>query len=218
MYFMAIILNGSCLQADWQALHHPHIQTIISGLRDVYLVPILDPSNPHFGVGSICILASLDGFFEYMELSPCSANEWLKKGRCSQWDTSKTKEDTDARGVEPLAGDAVFAEGLDTMLGIVDARYIQHCCPLLMEMRGVLVEGKKRRQRQREPNWPASPGLQRTRFIRKITPVQNPGPSVSWDISSSMMAGENIALNNLSSSTEDHLKWKLQVCVWTCFH
>jgi hypothetical protein len=129
---MAIILNGSCLQADWQALHHPHIQTIISGLRDVYLVPILDPSNPHFGVGSICILASLDGFFEYMELSPCSANEWLKKGRCSQWDTSKTKEDTDARGVEPLAGDAVFAEGLDTMLGIVDARYIQHCCPLLM--------------------------------------------------------------------------------------
>jgi hypothetical protein len=33
-----------------------------------------------------------------------------------------------------------------------------------------------------------------------------------------MMAGENIALNKLSSSTEDHLKWKLQVCVWTCFH
>ncbi len=67
-----------------------------------------------------------------MELSACSANEWLKKGRRSQWDTSKTKEDTDVRGVEPLAGDTVFAEGLDTMLGIVDARYIQHCCPLLM--------------------------------------------------------------------------------------
>jgi hypothetical protein len=88
-------------------------------------------------VGSICILASLDAFFEYMDLTPLNG-EWSNKVKAN---TSPVKH-KDASGVEgedirrlsetqaeerPLA-----FKGLDTMLGIIDSRYIQHCCPLLM--------------------------------------------------------------------------------------
>lgn len=203
------------LKADWLALSHPQFQSIISSLREVYLLPMLNPSSEQFGVGSICILASLDAFFEYMDLTPLNG-EWSNKVKAN---TSPVKH-KDASGVEgedirrlsetqaeerPLA-----FKGLDTMLGIIDSRYIQHCCPLLMELRGVLVEGKKRRHRQREPNWPDSPGQPRARTVRKITPVQRPGPSPSLDISSNLPNGEKVAAEHGSDSQDDQLKLKLQ--------
>jgi len=73
------------------------------------------------------------------------------------------------------------------------------------------VEGKKRRQRQREPNWPDSPSQPRARTVRKITPVQRPGPSQSLDISSNLPTGEKVAAVHGSESQNDHLKLKLQV-------
>lgn len=88
-------------------------------------------------VGSICILASLDGFFEYMELSP-NSNEWPNKGRSSSLSPPVVKgnrsiEGKDTRKLAQMQAEVAGCfEGLDTMLGIVDARYIQHCCPLLM--------------------------------------------------------------------------------------
>lgn len=88
-------------------------------------------------VGSICILASLDGFFEYMELSP-NSNEWPNKGRSSSLSPPVLKgnrsiEGKDTRKLAQMQAEVAGCfEGLDTMLGIVDARYIQHCCPLLM--------------------------------------------------------------------------------------
>lgn len=39
-----------CMQADWLALSHPQFQSIISSLREVYLLPMLNPSNEQFKV------------------------------------------------------------------------------------------------------------------------------------------------------------------------
>lgn len=73
------------------------------------------------------------------------------------------------------------------------------------------MEGKKRRHRQREPSWPDSPGQPRARIVRKITPVQRPGPSQSLDISSNLAIGEKVAAEHGSDSQDDQLKLKLQV-------
>lgn len=73
------------------------------------------------------------------------------------------------------------------------------------------MEGKKRRQRQREPNWPDSPGQPRARAVRKITPVQRPEPSQSMDISSNLPTGVKVPAEHGSDSQNDHLKLKLQV-------
>ena len=81
----------------------------------------------------------------------------------------------------------------------------------MQDLRGVLVEGKKRRQRQRDPNWPDSPGVSRVRSVRKITPIQRPGPSQHIDISVGVKIGENLTTIISSDSQEDQLKLKLQV-------
>ena len=75
------------------------------------------------------------------------------------------------------------------------------------------MEGRKRRHRQREPNWPDSPGQPRARTVRKITPVQRPGPSQSLDISSSLPTGEKVTAEHGSGSQDDQLKLKLQVLI-----
>ena len=79
------------------------------------------------------------------------------------------------------------------------------------ELRGILVEGKKQTHRQRESNWPDSPRQPRARTVRKITPVQRPGPSPSLDISSNLPNGEKVAAEHGSDSQDDQLKLKLQV-------
>lgn len=38
------------VQADWQALSHSHFEAIVSALRDLYLLPMLDPTSVKFGV------------------------------------------------------------------------------------------------------------------------------------------------------------------------
>ncbi|XP_024372189.1 uncharacterized protein [Physcomitrium patens] len=203
------------LKADWLALSHPQFQTILFSLREVYLLPMLNPLSEQFGVGSICILASLDAFFEYMDLAPHNS-EWSKKDKTNtspvQHREVSSVEGEDTRRLSEIQADErpLTFKGLDTMLGIIDSRYIQHCCPLLMELRGVLVEGKKRRLRQREPNWPESPGFARTRTVRKITPVQRPGPSQTLDISSNSANGERITTEHGFESQDDQLKLKLQ--------
>lgn len=88
-------------------------------------------------MGSICILASLDAFFEYMDLTPCNG-EWSKKAKSN---TSPVKhrdglgiEGEDIRRLSEIQAEErpLSFNGLDTMLGIIDSRYIQHCCPLIM--------------------------------------------------------------------------------------
>ena len=88
-------------------------------------------------VGSICILASLDAFFEYMDLTPFNG-EWSKKVNANT-SPAKLKDALGVEGEEIRRLSEIQAEerplafkGLDTMLGIIDSRYIQHCCPLLM--------------------------------------------------------------------------------------
>jgi len=88
-------------------------------------------------VGSICILASLDAFFEYMDLTPCNG-EWSKKSKSNtspvkHGDLSGVGGEETRRLSEIQAEERPLAfNGLDTMLGIIDSRYIQHCCPLIM--------------------------------------------------------------------------------------
>lgn len=88
-------------------------------------------------VGSICILASLDAFFEYMDLTPCNG-EWSKKSKSitspvKHRDGLGTEGEDTRRLTEFQAEERPLAfSGLDTMLGIIDSRYIQHCCPLMM--------------------------------------------------------------------------------------
>lgn len=88
-------------------------------------------------VGSICILASLDAFFEYMDLAPHNS-EWSKKDKTNtspvQHREVSSVEGEDTRRLSEIQADErpLTFKGLDTMLGIIDSRYIQHCCPLLM--------------------------------------------------------------------------------------
>lgn len=81
-------------------------------------------------------MASLDAFFEYMDLTPCNG-EWSKKSVSSS--TVETRvglgvENEDSRRLSEVQADErpLAFNGLDTMLGIIDSRYIQHCCPLIM--------------------------------------------------------------------------------------
>lgn len=55
MYILYIYVNkfnfhSMCVQADWQALSHSHFEAIVSALRDLYLLPMLDPTSVKFGV------------------------------------------------------------------------------------------------------------------------------------------------------------------------
>ena len=84
-------------------------------------------------VGSICILASLDAFFEYMDLTPFNG-EWSQKGKANTSPVKHKDEGGDTRRLSEIQAEErpLAFKGLDTTLGIIDSRYIQHCCPLLM--------------------------------------------------------------------------------------
>lgn len=53
------------------------------------------------------------------------------------------------------------------------------------------------------------------RSVRKITPIQRPGPSQHIDISVGVKIGENLTTIISSDSQEDQLKLKLQVFYFT---
>ena len=38
------------VQEDWRALSHSHFEAIVSTLRYLYLLPMLDPTSVKFGV------------------------------------------------------------------------------------------------------------------------------------------------------------------------
>lgn len=81
-------------------------------------------------------MASLDAFFEYMDLTSCNG-EWSKKSFNSSTLESRVglgvESEESRRQSEVQADERPLAfNGLDTMLGIIDSRYIQHCCPLIM--------------------------------------------------------------------------------------
>ena len=79
-------------------------------------------------VPSICILASLDRFFEFMDLPTYDVN--LKE-------TESGKVQKHAPEDSPL--EAKINSGLDRIVGVVDTSYIQHCCPALMVIMIILL-------------------------------------------------------------------------------
>eukprot|EP01018_Ginkgo_biloba_P011502 Gb_07520 [translate_table: standard] len=207
-------------------LSQPYFRSVLSSLRTVYSLPMLDPSNSNFGVmfslfqrgslnrcctlmfiviqiSSVCILAALDGFFEDMGMLEVDGSYLSKPVLERDMDNEVRLNKGDTKSF--LRGDqkSVSCGGIDKVLGIVDTSYIQHCCPLLMGMRSIFVLAKKGRKMQ-----PPCLQTQRTSSLRKITPIQNLRHSQS--VHTSNMLGESTILKNRVDSDEDQLKLKLQ--------
>ena len=125
----------------------PYFEQVFSSLRTLYSLPMLDPSNNNFGVSSICILAALDSFFEDMGMfefdgtclsKPISETNGDHKGRLNMDNTRDFCRGGDQK--------SVICRGIDRVLGIIDTSYIQHCCPILMGMRSILVVANRGRE------------------------------------------------------------------------
>ncbi|KAJ7565096.1 hypothetical protein O6H91_02G047900 [Diphasiastrum complanatum] len=201
------VLEFLCFaKTDQESQSQTYFQDALLTLRRVYMLPMLDPSSPDFSVGSICILSSLDTFFDNMDLPYPDISEPSPGSS----DSSKDVHVTDKRGMDVInARDSekrdVF-NAVDRISGIIDSRYIQHCCPLIMDLRLILLEGNKRRQRQLSLS--GSPEATLRRFPRKITPVErlsHPQPSLIGGLLEQPTAMEDTII-----SKQDHLKSSLQ--------
>ena len=50
IYAKKINFHSMRVQEDWRALSHSHFEAIVSTLRYLYLLPMLDPTSVKFGV------------------------------------------------------------------------------------------------------------------------------------------------------------------------
>lgn len=182
----------------------PYFEQVFSSLRTLYSLPMLDPSNNNFGVSSMCILAALDSFFEDMGMfefdgtclsKPISETNSDHKGRLSTDSTINFCRGGDQNNV--------ICRGIDRVLGIIDTSYIQHCCPILMGMRSILVVANKGRKIQ-----PGCPQSYRGTSVRKITPIQNIRQRQSVPMSNNTL--EPTIMKNTVDTDKDQLKLKLQ--------
>ncbi|GLJ09069.1 hypothetical protein SUGI_0101140 [Cryptomeria japonica] len=181
----------------------PYFGKVFSSLKALYSLPMLDPSKSDFGVSSVCILVALDSFFEDMSMLNIHCNS-PNKAIMETNESDKKRLNKDNR--ISIEGEdhhkSVICGGIDRMLGIIDTSYIQHCCPLLMAMKSVLVAAKGRKM----PS--ACSQTQRNNYIRKITPIQNSRESQSHAYNN--MLGESIIVKNVMDNDKDQLKLKLQ--------
>lgn len=183
---------------------NPYFEQVFSSLRTLYSLPMLDPSNDNFGVSSMCILAALDSFFEDMGMSEFDGS-CLSKPMSETNDAFKGRLNMDNRKNFCRGGDEknVICRGIDRVLGIIDTSYIQHCCPILMGMRSILVVANKGRKFQ-----PGCPQTYRGTSVRKITPIQNIRQGQSVPVSNSTL--ESTAMKITVDTDKDQLKLKLQ--------
>jgi hypothetical protein len=80
-------------------------------------------------VSSMCILASLDRFFDFMALPNYDINQ-------KQTESSNAQK---AAENEDFSLEAKINSGIDRVVGVVDTCYIQHCCPALMVITVILL-------------------------------------------------------------------------------
>ncbi|MCO5600448.1 hypothetical protein L7F22_054561 [Adiantum nelumboides] len=145
------------IKVDQYAVRSPYFQKSLEALRNLYKYSILDPKNDRFGAPSICILSLLDSFFEWVDLLEVDGNVQYKPGQ--------------SRGLDDSTLDAKQGQGLDRLKGVVDASYIQQCCPSLMELRLLLTNNEEHPFNKKTASKLSIP---RVKSLRKITPIHNP--------------------------------------------
>ncbi|GBG59092.1 hypothetical protein CBR_g24435 [Chara braunii] len=152
------MMKGNCA-----GMLPPYYRQLISYLWGLYRLPVLQPVHPRFGVGPFCIAAQLDGFFSFMGLSrdlfadaiPCDERRLTQN------------EDLPSSGDEKAH---LVPNGVDDLEGLIDSRYIQNCCPLVMDLHTILTRAKKTRGGSPSPS--PQRNIQQMQRLRKIRPVR----------------------------------------------
>ncbi|GAQ79974.1 hypothetical protein KFL_000430160 [Klebsormidium nitens] len=166
----AAMLNGSLLlnlpwvlevlgmmRACAPAKGSPTFGRALAEVERLQGLPALLPSRAGFGLPSMCITAALEAFFREDSSSPPEPPQTLTPSETLQ---------------SPLATWPP-RDTPDFMPGLIDARYIQNCCPLLDDLAATLLEARQRTSQIDGPD-AAKPGDRRSRPIRKITPTPPP--------------------------------------------